>query len=92
MSGHTDGQGHEICIKQRREVSVTGVRDIDSFDETGAVLQTVGGELVLEGEGLKIGILDTDKGVVTITGKINGFYYSSEHTEQKRGIISRIFK
>ncbi len=92
MSGHTESQTHEICVKQRREMSVTGVKDIDSFDETGAVLQTVGGELTVEGSELKIGVLDTDRGVVTLTGKINGFFYSSEQTEEKRGIISRFFK
>lgn len=92
MSGHTESQTHEICVKQRREMSVTGVKDIDSFDETGAVLQTVGGELTVEGSELKIGVLDTDRGIVTLTGKINGFFYSSEQTEEKRGIISRLFK
>ena len=92
MSGHTESQTHEICVKQRREMSVTGVKDIDSFDETGVVLQTVGGELTVEGSELKIGVLDTDRGIVTLTGKINGFFYSSEQTEEKRGIISRLFK
>ena len=92
MSGHTESQAHDICVKQRREMSVTGVKDIDSFDETAAVLQTVGGELTVEGSELKIGVLDTDRGVVTLTGKINGFFYSSDQTEEKRGIISRFFK
>lgn len=91
MSGQ-DRQEHEISIRQRREMSIVGVKDIDSFDEFGAVLQTVEGELSVEGSELKIGILDTDRGVVTIAGKIDGVYYSGEHSEAKRGIISRLFK
>ena len=91
MSGQ-DRQEHEIFVNQRQEMSVRGVKDIDSFDETGAVLQTVEGELTVEGSELKIGILDTDKGVVTITGKINGIFYSGENTQEKKGIISRFFR
>ena len=92
MSERTDGQVQEICVRQRKELSVTGVKDIDSFDETGAVLQTACGELTVEGSELKMGILDTDRGVVSITGKINGIFYSAEQMAEKRGIISRFFK
>lgn len=92
MNGQTEKQSHEFSVKQRREMSVSGVKDIDSFDESGAVLQTVEGELTVEGSDLKIGTLDTDKGILTISGKINAVYYSGDSSEQKRGWLSRIFK
>lgn len=90
MSGQ-DKQEHEVYVRQREELNVKGVKDIDSFDESGAVLQTVEGELSVEGNDLKIGILDTDRGIVTITGKINGVYYSSDQPDQKRSLWSRFF-
>ncbi len=83
---------HEIILKQRREMSVRGVTDIDSFDESGAVLKTVGGELTVEGSELKIGTLDTDRGVVSITGRINGIFYTDDRVEEKKGILSRFFR
>lgn len=92
MNGQTDKQEHEFCVKMRKEMRLTGVRDIDSFDEGCAVLQTTAGELTVEGNELKIGILDTERGIVTISGKINGLFYSSEKVQEKRGIISKIFK
>ena len=91
MSGQ-DKQEHEIFVRQREELNVKGVKDIDSFDESGAVLQTVEGELSVEGNDLKIGILDTDRGIVTITGKINGVYYSGDQTDTRRSLWSRLFK
>lgn len=87
-----DRQIHEIVMKQRREMNVCGVKDIESFDESGAVIRTVEGILTVEGEELKIGILDTDRGVVAVTGRISGLYYSDERNVEKKGIISRLFK
>ena len=49
-------------------------------------------ELNVEGNDLKIGILDTDRGIVTITGKINGVYYSGDQTDTRRSLWSRLFK
>ena len=92
MNGQTDKQCHEIYLKHRREMSINGVRDVDSFDEQTAVIQTADGELTLEGEGLKIGTLDTDKGVVTVSGKINALYYTGDEGKEKRRLVSRLFK
>lgn len=83
---------HDIILKQRREMSLCGVTDIESFDDTGAVLRTTEGELTLEGEDIKIGTLDTDKGIVTVTGRIDGIYYTNDRPDGKKGIISRFFK
>ena len=83
---------HEIVLRQRREMSLCGVTDIESFDEMGAILQTTSGELTLEGEDIKIGTLDTDKGIVTVTGRIDGIYYTNDRGAEKKGIISRFFK
>ena len=92
MNGQTDKSNHEIVLKKRREMSVSGVKDVDSFDETGAVLMTSEGELTVEGNDIKIGILDTDRGIVTISGRIDAVFYSGDGEDKKRGIVSRFFK
>ena len=83
---------HDIILRQRTEMSLCGVLDIESFDEMGAVLHTTEGELTLEGENIRIGTLDTDKGIVTVTGRIDGLFYTSERKTDKKGIISKLFK
>lgn len=92
MNGQTEKSVHEFSVKQRREMQVLGVKDIDSFDDTGAVLRTTEGIMTVEGDELKIGVLDTERGIVTVSGKINAVFYSGDNTEEKRGIISRLFK
>ena len=79
----------EIILKGRSEMSVCGVEEVINFDEDGARLKTVGGELCVEGSGIKIGALDTDRGVVSLSGKIDGAYYVGDAAKQKRGLFSR---
>lgn len=81
---------HEIRILSRKEASITGVCEVISFDEEGARLNTVEGELWVEGEEIKIGTLDTEGGVVSLSGRINGFYYSDDHKAEKKGFFSRL--
>ncbi len=92
MNGQRDKAEHEFFVRHRKEMRILGVTDIDSFDEGGAILQTVDGELTVEGNELKIGALDTESGVVTLSGRINAVYYSSEPEAKKKGFMSRLFK
>lgn len=85
-----DKNKHEIHILERREARILGVCEVVSFDEEGVRLNTVDGELFIEGEGIKIGTLDTDGGVVSLSGKINGFYYSEDRKNEKKGFFSRL--
>ncbi len=84
-----DKREHEIHIIKRVFMSVSGVEEVVSFDESSVTLISVEGELVVEGEGIKIGALDTDRGVVTLSGKIDGFFYVSDEKNEKRGFFSR---
>ena len=81
---------HDIKLFGRKEMSISGVREVVSFDEEIVRLMSVEGEIYVEGENIKIGVLDTDKGVVTLTGKINGFYYVNEDKGEKKSFFSRL--
>lgn len=93
MGGQTDRHSHEIVISERKSLKIFGVREVDSFDECGAVLKTDMGELTVEGEALKLGVLDTERGEVTLSGKINGLLYSDDgRSSEKKGLFSKMFK
>ena len=81
---------HDIKLFGRKEMRISGVREVVSFDEESVRLMSVEGEIYVEGENIKIGVLDTDKGVVTLTGKINGFYYVNEDKGEKKSFFSRL--
>lgn len=80
----------EISLKGRREMSISGVTEVVGFDEESVRLKSVDGELFVEGREIKIGALDTDRGVVTLSGVINGIYYAAEPDKQKKGFFGRL--
>ena len=90
MSNPEIKKEHEIKLVKRKEMAIFGVCEVISFDDESVRLMSVEGEIYVEGEEIKIGVLDTDKGVVTLTGKINGFYYVSEEKNAKKGFFSRL--
>ena len=81
---------HEIKLSKRKEMWISGVSEVISFDEESVRLMSIEGEIYIEGEDIKIGVLDTDRGVVTFCGKVNGFYYVGEEKKEKRGFFSRL--
>ena len=90
MAGSEIKREHEIRVSKRNDMSISGVREVVSFDEESVRLMSVEGELYIEGEEIKIGVLDTDRGVVTLSGRINGFYYVNEDKGEKKGFFSRL--
>ena len=66
---------HEMTLRSRQELTVSGVNDVMSFDETLVELNTVCGVMSIEGEGIHISFLDTDNGRLTLSGSISGIYY-----------------
>ena len=83
---------HEFYIKGRREMSVSGVTDVISFDEDDIHLTTCCGEMFIEGNDMHIDILNIDSGVVTLSGKIGAVYYSEESEKERRGLWGKLFK
>ena len=95
MNGQNESASpkHDVSIKGRMHVDVTGVREVVSFDDNAVELITTGGRMTIEGDGMRIGVLDTDRGVVAIDGKVLALFYGDENTaDGKKGIIGRLFK
>ena len=82
---------HNIILEDRKMLSVSGVEDIDSFDEQTIVLFTNYGELVIKGESLHINKLNVDTGELSVEGMIHTLIYSDDGPKQK-GVFSKIFR
>ena len=80
---------HECAIRHREHIDITGVREVTSFDDGAVLLVTDCGDLTLEGDGLHVGTLDTDKGIISVDGKINALYYTDSIKKGRRGFFSR---
>ena len=67
---------HRLQLTDRREGSITGVKDVQSFDEKEISLVTEAGILLVKGEELHITRLDLEKQEVDIGGKVDSLLYS----------------
>lgn len=84
---------HSINIVERKNILITGVKKVDSFDNEEFLVETVMGYLVLKGENLEMVKLDTLQGTVTIKGLIKSFDYIEETKKEKEGtLFNRLFK
>ena len=82
---------HGVVMEGRDRLSVSGVEDVESFDENEIVMCTSSGILVVCGEALHIDKLSLDKGELTVEGRIDSLHYE-EDTGGKTGFFSRLFK
>ena len=68
---------HNVIIKDRKVMELTGVKQIDSFDSSEFLLETAQGWMVIQGKDLTLGKLDTERGDVVIRGVIEALSYVS---------------
>ncbi len=85
---------HEVKIIDRREIHLTGVKKITSFDHEEFLLETTMGVLLLKGSGLEILRLDTHDGNVRIKGKINSYQYleNGKGKSKEETFLAKLFK
>lgn len=82
---------HSINVINRKEINISGVDDVIGFDESTIVINTEGGKMAVEGEGLQITVLDVESGRLSATGKINSVVYVDKE-QKNRGFFSRLLK
>ena len=84
---------HSVNIVERKNILISGVKKVDSFDEEEFLVETVMGYLVLKGEGLELIKLDTLQGTVSIKGLIKSFDYVDDvKRDKEHSIFNRLFK
>lgn len=82
---------HNIIMENRKNLTVTGVMDIDSFDESTVVVFTEQGELTIKGENLHINKIDVDSGDLMMEGDVDSLAYS-DNQPQKGGLFAKLFR
>ena len=82
-------QSHALSLTDRKRLSVSGVEDVEAFDEETVALSTAGGALTIHGSGLKINRLTLDGGELLVEGRIDGLDYAEER-ERRRGFLGKL--
>lgn len=81
---------HNLIMQNRRKLSLSGVQDVENFDEREVVLYTSCGKLTIHGVGLHMERLSVDEGDLTVEGTVDSLEYSAE-TRGHSGFFSRLF-
>ena len=84
---------HYVKINNRKNLEISGVKEVDSFDNEEFLLETVMGYLIVRGHNLQLKNLDVGEGNVVIKGKIYELSYVDEHQQEKaKGFFSKLFR
>ena len=84
-------QPHNVILEDRHRLSISGVQDIDSYDEQSVIAFTELGELTIKGFDLHINKIDVQTGELDLEGEIWSLSYS-EAQPKRGGFLSRLFK
>lgn len=89
-NGHSTAvMPHQLIMQDRKRMELSGVTDVDSFDEGVIFVSTSLGVLAIHGDGLHVRQLSLENGNLSIEGHIQSLSYSEK---QKSGFFGRLFR
>lgn len=81
---------HSLIMENRSKLEITGVKNVDSFDEETIVMSTCRGEMTIKGSNLNIEKFSVDTTEIGITGEIIAVIYTNDRPSG--GFFSKIFR
>ena len=80
---------HTVILEGREKLSISGVVDVQSFDEDQVLLETVRGMLVVRGQGLHVERLQLEAGELIVEGEVGCLEYD-DSVQPRGGFFSRL--
>lgn len=82
---------HSIIMEDRKKLSISGVTDIDSFDEQTIIAITDLGELTIRGWNLHITRLNLEQGELIVDGEFSSLTYTDVRPQAK-GFFAKVLR
>jgi len=82
---------HSVQLDNRTRAALTGVEDVDSFNESEVNLVTEAGFVTISGQDLHISHLSLEEGQLVVEGEISGIVYA-DNAGREGGFLSRLFR
>ena len=80
-----------LVLKNRQQLTLSGITDVKRFDDTSAMFDTVCGRLCVRGENLRVEVMDVEAGNVILKGTVHALGYVGDGTE-KSGVFGKLFR
>ena len=88
MNEKNENLNHDLILRSRKRMEMSGISEVSSFDEREIIAQASNTGISIDGENLKIEKFDADNGELIISGLISGiFYYSKELKKKRMGLF-----
>ncbi|MDE6093116.1 MAG: sporulation protein YabP [Ruminococcus sp.] len=85
-------QNQNLILQNRKNLSISGITDVDSFDEKAICLYTQLGELTIQGRELHIDSMSVETGDMTITGDIWAIVYGDKERKGPLSLMGKLFR
>ena len=82
---------HNVILENRKKLVLSGVFEVESFEDDNVQLKTAKGELNIRGEGLKMENFVLETGDLSISGNVYALIYLNDSLK-KQSFFSRLFK
>ena len=85
---------HKLFLQGRKQMELSGVKEVVSFDAKEVILNTQMGILLIRGEDLFVKRLTVEQGEVDLEGRIDSLIYSDKPGRQgeKDSLMKRLFR
>ena len=83
---------HSLTLDERSRAVITGVEEVDSFNEQMIVLNTTAGAMTLMGDQLNVSKLNLEEGQLVIQGHIAALEYDERKPRARGSALARLFK
>lgn len=89
----SDLQGkHNAILENRQKLELSGITDVDSFNEEEICLFTQLGELTIRGKSLHINEMSVESGDLSVEGDIWALIYGEKGRHKKLSAVGKLFK
>ena len=82
---------HHLFLEDRKVLSLTGVSDVESFDDKTVIAVTDIGELTVLGANMQITKLNLETGDLSVEGRVDSLTYA-ENRKRAGGLFGKLFR
>lgn len=92
MQENIQNKSHNFILENRRKLVLTGIKDVESFNDSEVNVFTELGELKIRGKELQIININVENGEMEVKGLVESFMYGNNTERVPNNFITRLFK
>ncbi len=86
----TPQRKHNLILEDRNKLSLSGVTDVESFNDNEVSLYTSQGELVIRGKNLHVDEVSLETGDLEMSGEVKSIIYGDRDRTKKPTLWKKI--